>query len=196
MYLGIDLGGTKIEIIALDEARHELARQRVPTLRATIRATLAAIAGLVRKVEADLGTTGPVGIGTPGALSRATGTLKNSNSVCLIGRPLLADLERLLERPVRMENDANCFALSEATDGAASGAGVVFGVILGTGWEGASSFAAACLPGETQSPANGGTTPCRGLWTRNGRAFSVIAASTAASRPFSQGREWPAIISM
>ena len=133
MYLGIDLGGTKIEIIALDEARHELARERVPTPQGDYGATLAAVVGLVRKVEADLGTTGPVGIGTPGALSRATGTLKNSNSVCLIGRPLLADLERLLDRPVRLENDANCFALSEGTDGAASGAGVVFGVILGTG---------------------------------------------------------------
>ncbi len=133
MYLGIDLGGTKIEIIALDEKGQELARYRVPTPRGDYGATLAAIVGLVRKVEAEAGATGPVGIGTPGALSGATGTLKNSNSVCLIGKPLLADLERLLDRPVRMENDANCFTLSEATDGAASGAGVVFGVILGTG---------------------------------------------------------------
>jgi fructokinase len=133
MYLGIDLGGTKIEIIALDESGHELARQRVPTPQGDYEATLAAIAGLVRRVEAELGATGPIGIGTPGALSRATGGLKNSNSVCLIGRPLLADLERLLDRPVRMENDANCFALSEARDGAAQEAGVVFGVILGTG---------------------------------------------------------------
>jgi fructokinase len=132
-YLGIDLGGTKIEIIALDGSGLELARHRVPTPQGDYGATLAAIAGLVQRVEAELGATGPLGIGTPGALSRATGTLKNSNSVCLIGRPLLKDLEEILDRPVHMENDANCFALSEAIDGAAQEAGVVFGVILGTG---------------------------------------------------------------
>ena len=87
----------------------------------------------MQKVETERGATGPIGIGTPGALSRSTGSLKNSNSACLMGRPLLKDLEHLLDRPVRMENDANCFALSEARDGAALGAGVVFGVILGTG---------------------------------------------------------------
>ena len=133
IYVGIDLGGTKIEIVALDESGHERARHRVATPAGDYEATLEAIAGLVRRVEAELGATGRVGIGTPGAVSRATGILKNSNSVCLIGRPLLKDLETLLDRPVRMANDANCFALSEARDGAALGAGVVFGVILGTG---------------------------------------------------------------
>lgn len=133
VHIGIDLGGTKIEVIALDDAGRELARHRVPTPRGDYRATLQAIGALVRRVETHPGAAGPVGIGTPGALSRASGTLKNSNSVCLIGRPLLADLEALLGRPVRMENDANCFALSEATDGAGQGAAVVFGVILGTG---------------------------------------------------------------
>jgi len=133
MRIGIDLGGTKIEIVALDEAGAELARRRTATPQDDYAATLTAVARLVREVESELGRMGTVGIGTPGAISRATGRLKNSNSVCLNGQPILDDLERLLERTVRMENDANCFALSEAVDGAARDAGVVFGVIVGTG---------------------------------------------------------------
>jgi fructokinase len=133
MRLGIDLGGTKIEIIAIDEAGREQLRRRVPTPQGDYAATLQAIHELVRAAEAELGACGRVGIGTPGALSRATGRMKNANSVWLNGQPLKEDLERLLARPVRIENDANCFALSEATDGAAAGAPVVFGVILGTG---------------------------------------------------------------
>ena len=133
MRLGIDLGGTKIEIIALDETGRERLRRRVPTPRGDYAATLQAIVDLVRAAEAELGGRGTVGIGTPGALSRATGRIKNANSVWLNGQPLKEDLERLLARPVRIENDANCFALSEATDGAAADAPVVFGVILGTG---------------------------------------------------------------
>lgn len=133
MRLGIDLGGTKIEIIALDQAGQVCLRRRVPTPRGDYGATLAAIADLVQGAEAALGVRGSVGIGTPGALSRVTGRLRNSNSVWLNGQPLKEDLERLLARPVRIENDANCFALSETTDGAAAGAPVVFGVILGTG---------------------------------------------------------------
>lgn len=130
---GIDLGGTKIEIIALDAAGVELYRKRVITPQGDYRATLDAIAGLVNAAEQRLAARGSVGIGTPGAISRATGRLKNSNSVCLNGQPLLQDLETLLARPVRISNDANCFTLSEATDGAAAGAEVVFGVIVGTG---------------------------------------------------------------
>lgn len=133
MRLGIDLGGTKIEIIALDESGRELARHRVATPRNDYAATLDAVEQLVRDVETEFGCMGTLGIGTPGAISRASGRLKNSNSVCLNGQPILDDLERLLERTIRIENDANCFALSEAVDGAAAGAGVVFGVILGTG---------------------------------------------------------------
>jgi fructokinase len=133
MRLGIDLGGTKIEIIALDESGRELTRHRVDTPQNDYPATLEAIAQLVREMESELGRMGTVGIGTPGAISRASGLLKNSNSVCLNGQPILDDLERLLERTIRIENDANCFALSEAVDGAAAGAGVVFGVIVGTG---------------------------------------------------------------
>ena len=133
MRLGIDLGGTKIEIIALNESGNALLRRRVVTPQNDYAATLHATAGLVHEVEALLGRKGTVGIGTPGAISRATGLLKNSNSVCLNGQPLLNDLEKLLGRTIRIENDANCFALSEAVDGAAAGARVVFGVIIGTG---------------------------------------------------------------
>jgi fructokinase len=131
--LGIDLGGTKIEIIALDPRGMELLRRRVPTPRGDYRATLGALASLVRDTERELGRPGTVGIGTPGSISRATGLLRGCNSVCLNGRPFKRDLEAELGREVRVTNDANCFALSEATDGAGAGAGVVFGAILGTG---------------------------------------------------------------
>jgi fructokinase len=138
MRLGVDLGGTKIEIIALDDSGKELLRRRVATPKNNYYETLQAIAGLVCDAEAELGQRGladfgTLGIGTPGALSRATGHLKNSNSVALNDQPILQDLEALLNRKVKISNDANCFALSEATDGAAAGASVVFGVILGTG---------------------------------------------------------------
>jgi len=131
--LGIDLGGTKIEIIALAQDGRELLRRRVATPRDDYSAILDAVAELVRDAEAELGDRGSVGIGTPGSISRATGLLRGSNSVCLNGKPIKADLETLLGREVPITNDANCFALSEATDGAAAGADVVFGVILGTG---------------------------------------------------------------
>ena len=131
--LGIDLGGTKIEIIALDPRGGELLRRRIPTPQGDYRATLAALAGLVREAERELGGPGTVGIGTPGSISRATGLLRGCNSVCLNGQPFKRDLEAELGREVRVTNDANCFALSEATDGAGAGAGVVFGAILGTG---------------------------------------------------------------
>ena len=131
--LGIDLGGTKIEIIALDKAGKELLRHRVPTPQTDYKATVETVTHLVRQTEAELGQPGSVGIGTPGALSLASGLMKNCNSTCLIGHPLKNDLEAALGREIRLTNDANCFALSEATDGAAADAEVVFGVILGTG---------------------------------------------------------------
>ena len=131
--IGVDLGGTKIEIVALDAAGHQLVRRRVATPQGDYAATLAAVAGLLATVEAELGQRGTIGIGIPGAESLADGQIKNANSTCLIGRPLRADLEALLQREIRLANDANCFALSEATDGAGRGAEVVFGVILGTG---------------------------------------------------------------
>ena len=130
---GIDLGGTKIEAVALAPGGDELFRRRVPTPQGDYDATLAAIAALVAEAEHASGTRGTVGVGVPGIPSRATGLMKNANSECLIGRPLVADLERLLGRAVRVANDANCFALSESADGAGAGAEVVFGVIVGTG---------------------------------------------------------------
>ncbi|WP_246128849.1 ROK family protein, partial [Zoogloea oleivorans] len=133
MRIGIDLGGTKIEIIALDTAGTTLARRRVATPQGDYAGTLATVAGLVSGVESELGQRGTLGIGTPGALSRVSGRIKNANSTCLNGQPLLDDLQALLGREVRIANDANCLALSEASDGAAAGAEVVFGVILGTG---------------------------------------------------------------
>ena len=133
MRLGVDLGGTKIEILALDATGAERFRRRIPTPRGDYHATLAAIAGLVADAETATGVAGSVGIGTPGSISRATGLLRGSNSVCLNGQPIQRDLETLLDRAVRITNDANCFALSEASDGAGRGASVVFGAILGTG---------------------------------------------------------------
>ncbi len=127
MRIGVDLGGTKIEAIAL-EGNKELRRRRVATPRGDYQATVAAVAALVGEMG-----EGSVGVGIPGALSPVTGLVKNANSTWLIGRPLKQDLERALQSEVRIENDANCFALSEATDGAGQGARAVFGVILGTG---------------------------------------------------------------
>ncbi len=133
MRIGIDLGGTKIEGIALGDAGRVLVRRRVPTPRDDYDRTLAAVAALVRQIEEEVGGSGSVGVGFPGAISPATGLVKNANSTWMNGRRIADDLPRLLARPVRFMNDANCFALSEATDGAAAGAEVVFGVILGTG---------------------------------------------------------------
>ena len=130
---GIDLGGTKTELIALDRTGRELLRRRTSTPRDDYPATLEAVARLVEDAEQELGARGSVGIGTPGAVSRITGRMKNCNSTWLNGMPLLEDLQRRLGRPLRISNDANCFALSEATDGAAAGAEIVFGVIVGTG---------------------------------------------------------------
>ena len=133
MRIGVDVGGTKIEVIALDDGGRALLRRRVPTPVGDYEATLDAVVGLVRGAEAELGLQGSVGVGAPGSVSRLTGRVKNSNSTVLNGRTLREDLASRLGRPVRLANDADCFALSEATDGAAAGRAVVFGVILGTG---------------------------------------------------------------
>lgn len=130
--LGVDLGGTKTEIIALDASGGEILRRRIPTAR-DYAGTVAAIAGLVADAESQLGRRGSVGLAIPGNVSRRTGLIKNANSVWLNGKPFPRDLESALGRPVRLANDANCFALSEATDGAGAGHAVIFGVILGTG---------------------------------------------------------------
>jgi fructokinase len=131
--IGIDLGGTKIEGIALDSAGHELGRIRIATPRGEYDGTIAAIAGLVRDLEVTTGQTGSVGVGIPGTIVASTGLVKNANSTWMNGRPFQNDLSDALQREVRCSNDANCFAVSEATDGAAAGIGMVFGVIVGTG---------------------------------------------------------------
>jgi fructokinase len=133
MRIGVDVGGTKIEVIALDGNSRELFRRRVAAPRGDYDATLSTIVALVAAAEDTCGESGSVGVGIPGAISPATGLVKNANSTWLNGRPMAADLPRLLARPVRFANDANCFALSEAIDGAAEGAPVVFGAIIGTG---------------------------------------------------------------
>jgi fructokinase len=130
--IGIDLGGTKTEIIVLGSDGQQALRHRVPTPHG-YDASVAAIAGLVRDAEATLGVTASVGIGIPGIISPATGLVKNSNTIALNGHPFDRDIRAALGRDVRVENDANCFALSEATDGAAAGLRTVFGVIIGTG---------------------------------------------------------------
>jgi len=131
--LGVDLGGTKITAIVLDAEGVEICRERIPTPQGDYAGTLQAVAGLVAGLETRVGEQCTVGIGMPGSVSRASGLVKNSNSVCLNGQPVYHDLETLLDRPLRFANDADCFALSEASDGAALDAGVVFGVIIGTG---------------------------------------------------------------
>jgi len=133
MRIGIDLGGTKIEAIAIDPAGRELGRRRVPSPARDYDAIVEAIAGLVSGLEGELGAHGTVGVGIPGVTSPATGLVKNANTTVLIGRPFDRDLAKRLDRPVRLANDANCFVMSEASDGAAAGARTVFGVILGTG---------------------------------------------------------------
>jgi fructokinase len=133
MRIGVDLGGTKIEIIALGDDGVELLRRRVATPANSYDATLAAIVELIRATETGVGARGTIGVGTPGSISRHSRLLRGSNSLVLNQRPIKADLEALLQREVRISNDANCFALSEATDGGGRDAAVTFGVILGTG---------------------------------------------------------------
>ncbi|HEY5830805.1 MAG: ROK family protein [Hyphomicrobiaceae bacterium] len=146
--LGIDLGGTKIAGVALASDGTALAENRMPAPRHDYAATIAAIAAMVRQLEPAGGaTTGSVGIGIPGSVSPATGLVQNANSTWLNGRPLPRDLEAHLGRPVRLANDANCFALSESVDGAAKGAHSVFGVILGTGCGGGLVFGGALIDG-------------------------------------------------
>jgi fructokinase len=133
MRIGIDLGGTKIEAIALDDGGRELARHRIATPRFDYAGSIAAMVGLVERLEKETGQRGSVGVGMPGAVSPVTGRVKNANSTWLNGRAFHADLAAALGREVRCVNDANCLAVSEAVDGAAAGAGVVFAAILGTG---------------------------------------------------------------
>jgi fructokinase len=158
MRIGVDLGGTKIEVIALDDDGAVLVRDRVPTPKNDYDATIAAIAGLVLATEETLKQRGSVGIAIPGTISATTGLVKNANSTGLIGHPLDADMAKALDRPVRVANDANCFALSDATDGAAAGKDVVFGIIAGTGVGGG-----VCVGGRVLNGAHG----IAGEWGHN-----------------------------
>ncbi len=157
--LGIDLGGTKTEIIALDDGGQELLRKRVTTKRGDYAATLTTIESLVEAAERELGAQGTVGIGTPGTISPATGRMRNCNSTWLNGKALRDDLEQRLGRDVHIENDANCFAMSEATDGAGAGHRIVFGVILGTGVGGGIVVDGKLLAGRNRVAGEWGHNP-------------------------------------
>jgi fructokinase len=159
MRIGVDLGGTKIEALALGGEGRVLGRRRIPTPRHDYPATLDAIVGLVDALEGDLGGRGTVGLGMPGAISPATGLVKNANSVWLNGKPLVEDLTQRLGRSLRFANDANCFTLSEAVDGAAKGARVVFGVIVGTGTGGGIAVEGRVLTGPNAIAGEWGHNP-------------------------------------
>ena len=159
MRLGIDLGGSKIEALVIDRDGREVLRRRVPTPRGDYPGTVRAVAELAGAVAAAVGQPLSVGVGMPGALSPATGLVKNANSTWLNGRPLDRDLAAALGRPVRLANDADCFALSEATDGAGAGAEVVFGVILGTGVGGGLVVAGRLLRGPNAIAGEWGHNP-------------------------------------
>lgn len=156
--VGVDVGGTKIEALAIAADGKEMLRYRVPTPRGDYDATVNAVTGLVARLEQELGTHATVGVGIPGTVARETGLVKNANSVWLNGRPFDRDLEKALGRSIRCANDANCFAVSEASDGAAAGKAVVFGVILGTGCGGG-----IALNGHMHAGSNG----VAGEWGHN-----------------------------
>lgn len=157
--IGIDLGGTKIEVIALDVDHRVRVRHRADTPRNDYAGTLRTIAELVSKVESETGEKGTVGVGTPGSLSPFTGRMRNANSVWLNGKPLDVDLAEALGQPVRLANDADCFALSEAVDGAGRDARTVFGVIIGTGTGGAIVVEGRLLAGPNRIAGEWGHNP-------------------------------------
>ena len=163
MRLGIDLGGTKIEIVALDKRGKELLRRRIDTPQGDYLGTIMAVAGLVEATEHELGRRGSVGIGIPGAESQRGGLIKNANSTCLIGKPLRRDLQAVLQREVRLANDANCFTLSEAIDGSGRDAEIVFGAILGTGVGGGIAVRQQVLVGANTIAGEWGHNPLPGL---------------------------------
>lgn len=159
MRIGIDLGGTKIEAIALDAAGNELFRKRIDSPQNSYQNTLNAITKLINEIEIITKTTGTVGIGIPGTISPQTGLVKNANSTWLIGQPLKTDLELALKRKIRIENDANCFVVSEATDGSAKDAEIVFGVIIGTGTGGGIFIRGQSIIGENAIAGEWGHNP-------------------------------------
>lgn len=162
--IGIDLGGTKIEIIALDDTGRTLIRKRTATPQKNYLEILRTTVNLVNSVEKSIGDQGTVGVAIPGAISLASGTIKNSNTTCMIGEAFERDLESALDRPVRISNDANCFTLSEAVDGAGQGAAVVFGAILGTGVGGGITVNGKVLAGVNAIAGEWGHNPLP--WSR------------------------------
>jgi fructokinase len=159
MRIGIDLGGTKIEGVALNGNGHEVHRLRIDTPAGNYQATVDAVCALVHEMEEETGTEGTVGVGMPGSISPATGLIKNANSTWLIGHPFHRDLEECLGRPVRIANDADCFAVSEACDGAAAGKRLVFGVILGTGVGGGIAYRGEAIVGANAIAGEWGHNP-------------------------------------
>ncbi len=159
MRIGIDLGGTKTEVIVLNHTGETLLRERVATPADDYAAIVRTIADLVRRAEAIAGDSATVGIGTPGTTSPSSGLIINANSTTLIGKPLRADVEREIGRPIRMANDANCFIRSEAADGAAAGAAAAFGVILGTGVGGAIALGRRVIDGTNGIAGEWGHNP-------------------------------------
>ena len=189
MRLGIDLGGTKIEIAALARDGQLLARRRVATPQGDYWGTVGAIVDLVRAIERELGQRGSVGIGIPGALSPASGLVRNANSVCLIGKPLRGDIEQALAREVRIENDANCFAIAEAQDGAGAGFETVFGVILGTGVGGGLVVNGGVLRGANAIAGEWGHNPLPRFLPADPAAVTVVPDSAPAVACFCGHRD-------
>ncbi|MFK8067992.1 MAG: ROK family protein [Gammaproteobacteria bacterium] len=171
--IGIDLGGTKIEIIALNNSGEAIYHRRVATPKGNYAETINVIANLIFEFEQELNCRAFVGIGMPGAISSATGSVKNSNSVCINGKPFKQDLELRLDRSIKIENDANCFALSEAIDGAAVEAKVVFGVILGTGVGGGLIINKEVITGPNSITGEWGHNPLP--WLDEEESFNVIS---------------------
>jgi len=187
MQIGIDLGGTKTEAIALASATVVASRRRIPT-PPDYAITLDAIAGLVAALESETGRTGTVGIGIPGVVTHATGLVKNANSTWLIGRPLQADLEARLDRPIRVANDANCFTLSEAIDGAGQGFETVFGVILGTGVGGGIAIRQRIHEGPNQIAGEWGHNPLPWMTDEErGAALPCYCGKTGCIETFLSG---------
>ena len=195
MRIGIDLGGTKIEALALGADGRELGRIRVATPRDQYAETLQTIARLVHTLETELGEQGTVGVGIPGTIMRPSGLVKNANSTWINGQPLERDLSAVLAREVRCENDANCLALSEATDGSGAGCRMVFAVILGTGAGGVLPLQGESTRAGTVWPANGAITVSPGRAATKFRGRRAIAESPGASKPGFQAQLWARITS-
>jgi fructokinase len=189
--LGIDLGGTKVEIIALENGIQRL-RRRAPTPQGDYQKTVKLIASLVEECERELGRQGSVGVGIPGTRSPDHGRIKNANSQCLIGQDLQADLEHRLQRPVRLANDADCFALSEACDGAGAGAASVFGVILGTGVGGGLVVNQQLLSGPNAITGEWGHNPMPWRRSEDGPSRRCYCGKDDCIETFLSGPGWAA----